>query len=153
VGLTARIRGHAPRLIGSVLELTYPPAQRFGKQEEPDARERDVLFAVACGTDSEKKTEPTNTIPPSTTAPRTLPPFTTAPRTFPPFTAPQTTSPPPGRNCNPNYTPCVPNDPIDVDCEGGGGDGPSYVRGPVRVTGQDVYDLDRGGQPGIGCET
>jgi hypothetical protein len=41
-------------------------------------------------------------------------------------------------DCNPNYTPCVPNDPVDMDCEGGGGDGPSYVRGPVQVIGEDV---------------
>jgi integrase len=39
VGFTARIGGQAPRL-GSVLKLTHPRAQRFGKQEEPDARER-----------------------------------------------------------------------------------------------------------------
>jgi hypothetical protein len=30
----------APRVIGSVLELTHPRAQRFGKQEEPETRER-----------------------------------------------------------------------------------------------------------------
>ena len=41
-----------PQLIGtattarwSVLELTYPRAQRFGKQEEPDARERFLSHA------------------------------------------------------------------------------------------------------------
>lgn len=44
--------------------------------------------------------------------------------------------------CNANYTPCVPNDPVDVDCEGGSGNGPSYVTGPVTVVGNDVYGLD-----------
>ena len=39
----------------------------------------------------------------------------------------------------------------DVDCEGGGGDGPRYVSGPVRVTGSDPYALDGNGD-GIGCE-
>jgi hypothetical protein len=39
----------------------------------------------------------------------------------------------------------------DVDCAGGGGNGPAYVRGPVQVVGDDVYDLDRDGD-GIGCE-
>ncbi len=58
--------------------------------------------------------------------------------------------PPPGNNCNPNYTPCVPN-ASDVDCAGGSGNGPAYVQGPVRVIGNDVYDLDSDND-GIGCE-
>jgi len=61
--------------------------------------------------------------------------------------------PPPSRppgNCNPNYTPCVPN-ASDVDCAGGQGDGPVYVQGPVRVIGTDVYGLDRDNN-GIGCD-
>ena len=33
----------------------------------------------------------------------------------------------------------------DVDCKGGSGNGPAYVAGPVRVTGDDIYDLDRTG--------
>jgi hypothetical protein len=52
--------------------------------------------------------------------------------------------------CDPNYDPCVPVD-SDVDCEGGGGDGPSYVRGPVRVIRRDIYRLDHD-HDGIGCE-
>jgi len=56
---------------------------------------------------------------------------------------------PPGQ-CDPNYTPCVPID-SDVDCAGGKGDGPSYVRGPVRVVGVDRYGLDQDGD-GVGCE-
>lgn len=39
----------------------------------------------------------------------------------------------------------------DYDCAGGGGDGPYYVRGPFRLTGPDIYDLDRDGD-GIACE-
>lgn len=39
----------------------------------------------------------------------------------------------------------------DYDCWGGGGDGPYYVRGPFRLTGPDIYDLDRDGD-GIACE-
>ena len=55
-------------------------------------------------------------------------------------------------DCNSNYTgACVPN-ASDVDCEGGSGNGPAYVRGPVRVVGEDVYGLDSGGEPGVGCE-
>lgn len=52
--------------------------------------------------------------------------------------------------CNSNYSGCVPN-ASDVDCAGGGGNGPAYVRGPIRVTGNDIYGLDRDGD-GIACE-
>ena len=56
-----------------------------------------------------------------------------------------------GGDCDPNYTgACVPVD-SDVDCAGGSGNGPSYVAGPVRVVGDDVYDLDRDGD-GLACE-
>lgn len=46
---------------------------------------------------------------------------------------------------------CVPADVSDVDCEGGNGNGPYYVRGPVYVVGPDDYALDRDGD-GIACE-
>jgi hypothetical protein len=52
--------------------------------------------------------------------------------------------------CDPNYTGCVPI-ASDVDCAGGKGNGPAYVRGPVTVTGSDIYGLDGDGD-GIGCE-
>jgi hypothetical protein len=55
------------------------------------------------------------------------------------------------QSCDPNYTgACVPI-ASDVDCAGGSGNGPAYVRGPVRVVGSDIYGLDRDGD-GIGCE-
>ena len=63
----------------------------------------------------------------------------------------RTVQPAPADGCNRNYTPCVPDDPVDVDCEGGSGNGPSYVTGPVRLIGEDVYGLDADGN-GIGCE-
>ncbi|WP_457966094.1 hypothetical protein M1E17_05920 [Arthrobacter sp. D1-29] len=53
--------------------------------------------------------------------------------------------------CDPNYAgPCVPI-ASDVDCAGGSGNGPAYVRGPVTVVGSDIYGLDRDGD-GFGCE-
>jgi hypothetical protein len=53
--------------------------------------------------------------------------------------------------CDPNYTgACVPI-ASDVDCAGGGGDGPAYVQGPVYVVGKDIYGLDRD-HDGVGCE-
>ena len=64
---------------------------------------------------------------------------------------PAQTAPPPNRKCHPSYTgACVPI-ASDVDCAGGRGNGPAYVRGPVRVIGPDVYRLDRD-RDGIGCE-
>lgn len=56
----------------------------------------------------------------------------------------------PESKCDPNYSGCVPI-ASDVDCAGGSGNGPAYVRGPVLVIGSDIYDLDRDGD-GIGCE-
>lgn len=57
---------------------------------------------------------------------------------------------PPKSSCDPNYSGCVPI-ASDVDCAGGSGNGPAYVRGPVRVIGSDIYDLDRDGD-GVGCD-
>jgi resuscitation-promoting factor RpfB len=55
-------------------------------------------------------------------------------------------------SCDPNYRGgCVPV-ASDVDCAGGSGNGPAYVRGPVTVIGSDIYDLDRDGD-GVGCDT
>jgi hypothetical protein len=53
-------------------------------------------------------------------------------------------------SCDSNYTGCVPV-ASDVDCEGGSGDGPEYVAGPVTVVGEDIYGLDRDNDR-IGCE-
>lgn len=39
----------------------------------------------------------------------------------------------------------------DVDCAGGGGNGPHFVVGPVRVAPGDPHRLDRDGD-GIGCQ-
>jgi hypothetical protein len=52
--------------------------------------------------------------------------------------------------CHPSYRgACVPL-ASDVDCYGGGGNGPSFV-GRVMVVGPDVYGLDRDGD-GVGCD-
>jgi hypothetical protein len=67
-----------------------------------------------------------------------------------PKPAPKPAPQPAAGGCDANYTPCVPTD-SDVDCQGGSGNGPSYVRGPVQVTGSDVYGLDAD-DDGVGCE-
>jgi hypothetical protein len=56
----------------------------------------------------------------------------------------------PSGNCDPNYSGCVPI-ASDVDCEGGSGDGPAYVKGPINVIGTDIYRLDAD-HDGIACE-
>lgn len=57
----------------------------------------------------------------------------------------------PSPRCDPNYRgACVPI-ASDVDCSGSG-DGPEYVDGPVRIIGNDIYDLDPDGD-GVGCDT
>lgn len=56
-------------------------------------------------------------------------------------------------SCHPAYSgACVPI-ASDVDCAGGSGNGPAYVRGPVYVKkrGVDPYGLDGNGD-GVGCE-
>jgi hypothetical protein len=54
-------------------------------------------------------------------------------------------------SCDPNYSgACVPI-ASDVDCAGGSGNGPAYVRGPVTVIGSDIYKLDSD-HDGIGCD-
>jgi endonuclease YncB( thermonuclease family) len=50
----------------------------------------------------------------------------------------------PPSNCNPNYTPCVPNSSSDLDC--------ADIGHSVQVIGSDPYGLDREGD-GIGCES
>lgn len=59
-------------------------------------------------------------------------------------------APPAQNGCDPNYTGCVPI-ASDVDCAGGSGNGPAYVKGPVSVVGSDIYGLDSD-KDGIGCE-
>ncbi len=49
----------------------------------------------------------------------------------------------PAGNCDPNYDPCVPPFPPDVDC--------AEVDGPVTVKGDDPHGLDRDGD-GSACE-
>ncbi len=54
-------------------------------------------------------------------------------------------------DCDPNFTgACVPI-ASDVDCAEGNGNGPAYVRGPVKVIGTDIYKRDRDGD-GIACD-
>jgi hypothetical protein len=80
--------------------------------------------------------------------PATSKPSTNKPAPPKPEPAPEAEAEPSG--CDPNYDGCVPI-ASDVDCEGGSGNGPAYVAGPVRVVGTDKYGLDND-KDGTGCE-
>lgn len=84
---------------------------------------------------SEPASSPASQVQPaesSTPAPTATPTPTPAP------------APKPASNCNPNYSPCIPNSSYDLDC--------ADVGMSVSVTGTDVYNLDRDGD-GRGCES
>ena len=56
------------------------------------------------------------------------------------------------RRCHSSYKgACLKVDAGDYDCLGGSGNGPNYVRGPVRVVGPDTFRLDAD-RDGLGCE-
>jgi len=97
--------------------------------------------------------QPTTTTLPALPPPPPPPPAiaeATTTAALEPAQAPSEEAPAP--QCDSNYTgACVPI-ASDVDCAGGSGNGPAYVRGPVRVVGSDHYKLDSDGD-GIGCET
>lgn len=59
-----------------------------------------------------------------------------------------------GSGCHPSYAgACVPI-ASDVDCGGGGGNGPAYVyETDIQVIGDDVYGLDGNDNDGLGCES
>jgi hypothetical protein len=110
----------------------------------------------------------TSTVAPSTTTTTSAPATTTtvAVRSAPPAvtvtvatTAPAarlvtTTTPAAAGGCDPNYSgACVPIDPVDVDCGGGSGNGPSYVYAKnFNVVGKDIYGLDTD-HNGFACES
>jgi hypothetical protein len=57
------------------------------------------------------------------------------------------------QDCTAGYDVCIALGGGDVDCEGGDGNGPRYIQGPVRVDPAhgDPYRLDPDGD-GIACE-
>ena len=56
------------------------------------------------------------------------------------------------QSCHPSYRgACLPPNGPDVDCAGGRGNGPNYVKGPIEVVGPDPFGLDRDGD-GIVCK-
>jgi hypothetical protein len=98
---------------------------------------------------------PTTAAPPARPAPprvppRPVPPKPVHPRPAPP--RPASPKPPAASGCDPAYpTVCLRDGIGDYDCEGGSGNGPNYVGGPIKVLPPDPFGLDKD-HDGIGCE-
>ncbi len=89
-------------------------------------------------------------------APPPAPEQPPTPQQPPPTSAPvittQPASTPSPSNCDPSYPDvCIPIGAADYDCAGGGGNGPNYISGTIRVLPPDPHKLDRDGD-GFGCE-
>ena len=120
-----------------------------------------ALIAVAGCASEEPTGAPVSVSVSPTPAETTSSAYTTTPPLpplLPPSPSPSPSPPKPepepraASQCDPNYSgACVPI-ASDVDCAGGSGNGPAYVRGPVNVLGEDIYDLD-GNDDGVGCES
>ncbi len=84
--------------------------------------------------------------PRSVTAPTpaVAPPPAPAPAPAPAVPAPAPAPEPKPHGCDPNYSPCIPPGPPDLDC--------ADIDGPVQVIGSDPHRLDRDGD-GVGCES
>jgi hypothetical protein len=96
---------------------------------------------------------PTLAPAPTTAAPAPPPPTRRAPQVAPTTRRPAAPAPAPAAACNPAYPDeCLRDGIGDYDCEGGSGNGPNYVSGPIRVLPPDPFDLDRDSD-GLGCES
>lgn len=165
VGLSALSAAIAPDENGQLASVEIFPTT---SATEPSPSRTDSSTTVPTpATAVTTVVDPTTTVARATVSPATAAPQVTIVVTLPATTTTaatttSTTAPPPPpttvailplipqSDCHPNYTGCVPID-SDVDCAGGSGNGPSYVRGPVTVIGSDIYGLDSDGD-GIGCE-
>jgi hypothetical protein len=156
--VTHAVRRRSRRLLGVVGAvvgvLVVASALGNGSRDEVPTSALSPLPGTAAATVDEPELAPTTR---ATTRARAASPATSkqeakpttataerAPRPVPAAPEPESSG------CDPNYSGCVPIG-SDVDCEGGSGNGPAYVSGPVRVTGTDIYDLDRD-KDGIACE-
>ncbi|GIJ44094.1 hypothetical protein Val02_09800 [Virgisporangium aliadipatigenens] len=138
-----RLAATAALLVGTLAGCGAPPT-------EPAAEPARQEIAGSPEPPSSAPASPTPSPSPAAASPTTAaaPPPPPPPAAQPPAA---TTKAAPKPTCDPNYSgACVPI-ASDVDCAGGGGNGPAYVRGPVKVIGSDIYDLDRDGD-GMGCD-
>jgi hypothetical protein len=80
-----------------------------------------------------------------TAAPQPTQPPAPAPQPTVVPALPAPTEPPAGGGCDPNYTPCVPQVPYDLNCP--------EVGFSVQIIGVDVHGLDGNDNDGWGCES
>jgi endonuclease YncB( thermonuclease family) len=123
---------------GYAIAVEYPPdtAESGALGAAAQVAEGEALGLWAATTTTTTSTTTTTTAPTTTT------------------TAPPATTQPPASNCHPSYEgDCLQMGIGDYDCEGGSGNGPNYVRGPVRVVGYDEFGLDGNDNDGWGCES
>jgi hypothetical protein len=132
------------------------PAQINSEQQKTD--QNPVSPAPSPNTGQEQLLDQRPPVNPSDNSTDLVSPLTTpspaptpSPTPAPSPTPPPKTSTSASPSCDPNYSGgCVPI-ASDVDCAGGSGDGPAYVKGPVYVVGTDKYRLD-GNHDGVACE-
>jgi hypothetical protein len=151
---------HRPAWIAAgVVAILFIGALAGANDEAPSSTPAGAQLGTST-TIPEPSTPPPTTEPTTTTSVAVAPPpappqppavpRTTTKKPAAPAPAPQPAEPAPKPTCDPNYSGCVPI-ASDVDCLGGSGNGPAYVKGPIRVIGTDIYDLDRNGD-GVACE-
>lgn len=125
---------------GYAFEYTYNTSYRYQKDfqdAEKNARENNKGLWSPSACNGEVKAAATST-------PKPTPSPTPRATRMPTPTPTKANTPPPAPNCDPNYTPCIPNVSHDLNC----GD----IGFAVRVIGTDRHRLDGDGD-GHGCES
>lgn len=136
-------------LIGASVLGVFGVIGAASPQPAAKPKVQSVVLSAEADASSAAAITPTAT-PTATPTPTPTPTPIAAPKRVAAATpAPIVHTPAPASNCDPNYSGCVPI-ASDVDCAGGSGNGPAYVKGPVTVIGTDIYGLDAN-HDGIGC--
>lgn len=152
VGIAANGDGFAELLPASVESVGTTTIPRLTTVPPPvESVETTTTSSSSSSTTTSTSTTTTTAAPATTAVARLVTP--TAPATTA-TTLPRTTVAAETSGCHPSYAgACVPI-ASDVDCAGGGGNGPEYVYTKnFQVVGPDVYGLDGNDNDGIACES
>jgi hypothetical protein len=136
-------------LVSSCVDDPFAPGEATVELAASEAASTTVTTSTVVSTTEPPSTtaRPTTTKQPVTTKPKVK---ATSPSTTRRPTPPATRAP--ASDCHPSYSgACLRTSAGDYDCAGGSGNGPNYVQGPIRVRGEDPFDLDRDGD-GEACE-
>jgi hypothetical protein len=168
-------RGKGSVLLGSALAALLVVGNMGGKpggtgsgSESPSNQGSEQTAQAQGQPTPDPTTTPTPTAEPTvaqTPTPTPAPTATPTPKPTPAPTAKPTPAPTPKptakpkpkataapASCSTSYQgACLKLGIGDYDCAGGSGNGPNYVKGPIYVVGDDIFDLDRDGD-GIACE-